>query len=681
MTERTWKWTLLLTLFLICGGEGLDFAQTIRLVSRGSAGEAPNGSSFGPSLSADGRFLAFSSLAGNLVEGDSNLAPDIFVFDRVEDTIERVSVDSQGNQAMGDQFLSLPSISEDGRFVAFESSAANLVAGDNNGFRDIFVRDRQNQTTTRVSLSSNGGQANGDSANPAISGDGRFVAFQSRASNLIAGDANGMTPDVFVYDRQTAMLELVSVSTQGTQGDRASTLPTISSDGRFVAFSGSSTNLAADAAGFIDDVFVRDRMLGITTLASVSTGGQPGNGNSFASSISANGQRVCFASLAGNLVNGDSNGGVDYFVRDLEASQTRRVNLDSQGMQTSAIPQGFAIRISGDGNHVAFESPAANLVEGDGNHFKDIFLHDLDTGETRRVSLAFDQDEGNGPSEMPSLSGDGRFVGFVSSAGNLVEEPTGSTENIFLVDLESVPDPANLIFPHFANGEILVSEPSGAGVAVPNRIRLILLNNSSQRDRGEIDFRDASGDPLAVPLVGNFTTRVNYDLAPWSSLDLETDGSGDLISGTIEVVSQRGADSQIEGLESFQILGNFVTVSPADLRSTGQIYASIDDSENTGVALYNPDPEQSIAISATLLNAGGGVVSKVGLSLGPKEQLVVYVDDELLFGGIPELESDFRGTLNLLSPEDQPFAALGLLQKRDNGALIALPVAERAFQQ
>jgi len=178
----------------------------------------------------------------------------------------RVSVDSSGIQ--GDIYSFVPSISADGRYVAFESFATNLVAGDNNGYLDIFVRDRQTGQTTRVSVDNSGNQGNGHSSAPSISADGRNVAFQSDATNLVAGDTNGVY-DIFVHDRQTGRTTRVSVNSSGIQGNAYSDQPSISADGRHVAFESLATNLAAGETNGATDVFVHDRQTGQTTRVSV----------------------------------------------------------------------------------------------------------------------------------------------------------------------------------------------------------------------------------------------------------------------------------------------------------------------------------------------------------------------------------------------------------------------------
>ncbi|MCW5775737.1 MAG: PD40 domain-containing protein [Phycisphaeraceae bacterium] len=344
--------------------------QTSR-VSVSSTYVQSNGSSAFPSVSADGRFVAFSSAATNLVEGDTNGLDDVFVHDRQTGKTTRVSISSTGAQGDGDS--THPAISADGRFVAFSSAASNLVEGDTNGVLDVFVHDRQSGATGRVSVSSSGSQGNGHSSSPSLSADGRFVAFFSFADNLVEGDWNWAS-DVFVHDRQAGTTERVSVSSSGNQGNGSSLVPSISPDGRFVAFSSDASNLVEGDWNWASDVFVHDRQAGTTERVSVSSSGNQGNSFSLLASISNEGRFVAFASMASNLVEGDTNGTWDVFVRDRQAGTTQRISVSSFGSEGNG--ESLLLSISDDGRFVAFSSEAANLVDGDTNDVQDVFVRD-----------------------------------------------------------------------------------------------------------------------------------------------------------------------------------------------------------------------------------------------------------------------------------------------------------------
>ncbi len=256
----------------------------------------------------------------------------------------RVSV--AGNGAQADSHSLLPAIDGAGRIVAFYSDATNLVPGDTNNARDVFVRDRQAGTTARVSVDSAGTQANGQSFAPAVSRDGRMVAFHSDASNLVPGDANNAS-DVFVHDRQSRTTTRVSVATGGAEGNGSSSAPALSADGRFVTFVSDATNLVTGDTNFARDVFLHDRQTGATTRISVSTTGDQGNIHSLSSAISDDGRFVAFSSYAANLVAGDTNESADIFVRDRQDNSTSRVSVYSDGTEVEG--DSLAPAISADG--------------------------------------------------------------------------------------------------------------------------------------------------------------------------------------------------------------------------------------------------------------------------------------------------------------------------------------------
>jgi Tol biopolymer transport system component len=228
-------------------------ADTREWISRRPDGGVANGTSFQPSISGDGRYIAFSSIATNLVAGDTNGANDIFVHDRETGATVRASVSSSGAQATGNS--GVPSLSDDGTVVAFSSSAFDLIALDTNGVSDIFVRDLSAGTTARVSARSGGGEADRSSSAPVLSGDGKVVAFVSTATNLVNGDGNNVS-DVFVHDRTTGITERASVSSVGVEASAASVTPALSHDGRFVAFRSQATNLVPQGSA---GTYVRDR--------------------------------------------------------------------------------------------------------------------------------------------------------------------------------------------------------------------------------------------------------------------------------------------------------------------------------------------------------------------------------------------------------------------------------------
>ena len=287
--------------------------ETVR-VSVDSAGSQANGDSTRVSLGTDGRVVCFTSWATNLVAGDTNGLPDVFVRDRTAGSTERVSVSS--DEIQGDGWSDRASLSADGRYVAFDSGAADLVSGDTNGAWDVFVRDRQAGTTERASVDSAEIQADGGGGHPALSADGRYVAFESRSADLVGDDSNGAW-DVFVRDRQAGTTERVSVSIGGAEGDDDSDSASISADGRYVAFVSQATDLAPGDRNGMGDVFVRDRTMGTTQRVSVSTTGVQGYDDSDSPAFSAGSAYVAFESWANNLVGSDTNGCADVLVGEV----------------------------------------------------------------------------------------------------------------------------------------------------------------------------------------------------------------------------------------------------------------------------------------------------------------------------------------------------------------------------
>ncbi len=404
---------------------GLAVGQTTELVSLGDQGQQGNGASQFPSVSCYGDQVAFVSWADNLVPGPGGYTPEVFVRDRLGSTTEWLSVTPQGTAADGES--NFPAISCDGRFVSFSSHATNLVAGDTNGLTDIFVRDRVTATTERVSVATGGGQAAGGSYS-ALSADGRCVAFDSASADLVAGDTNGLT-DVFVRDRQTGTTERVSVATGGGEANLGGGYPSISGDGRFVAFESAASNLVVGDGNSRGDVFVHDRQTGATERVSVSSGGLEANGDSGSPALSLDGRYVVFVSVATNLVAADTNGVADVFLHDRDLGTTERVSVGPAGEEGNN--QSSEGRVSADGRYVVFPSEATNLVAGDTNGASDVFVRDRVTGTTALVSVSTTGAVGNGWSFDAVIASDGRTAVFRSPATDLVAGDANAVSDIF----------------------------------------------------------------------------------------------------------------------------------------------------------------------------------------------------------------------------------------------------------
>lgn len=424
-----------LTLVLALTAAALSTTSAVERASVASSGAQAFGSSQSAGLSADGRYAAFSSDAPDVVAGDTNGVRDVFVHDRLTGVTERVSVSTGGGQANGASaglFAGEPRISGDGRHVTFSSEASDLVPSDGNGASDVFVRDRVAGTTARVSVASGGGEALGESVTPSISSDGRYVTFTSLAGDLLPGDDNN-DRDVFVRDRVAGTTELISVALDGTSSDRASGgfgagPARVTPDGRYVVFGSFSTDLVAGDTNNFDDVFVRDRVGGTTERVSVATDGTEGNGHSVYGTISDDGRFAAFSSAADTLTPADLNGVSDVFLHDSAAGTTVRLS-DAPGAQANGAS--FFPAISGDGSAVAYHSDATNLVAGDANMTTDVFLQQIASRAVERVSVPA-SGESNGTSAFAEISADGTIVAFESLASNLAGGDSNGARDVFV---------------------------------------------------------------------------------------------------------------------------------------------------------------------------------------------------------------------------------------------------------
>ncbi len=393
-----------------------------------------------PAISSDGRYVAFMSYSTNLVEGDHNLNSDIFVRDTVLAKTTRVTMGVNGTET--NRLSWGPSISDESHYIAFSSDTANLVIGDTNGQSDVFVRNMQSGEIVRASVGTDGREGNWFSDQAAITRDGSIVVFRSNASNLVEGDLNGFD-DIFIRHLNTGISDLVSLSTSGRQGDGNSYSPSVSQDHRYVAFTSSASNFAINDTNGVSDVFVRDLLQSTTTLLSRGGGGLVGNGSSALPAISSDGQYVAFASSASNLVNSDNNSVNDIFVWERATGALSRVSVNTQGAECNGdctIP-----KISADGRYVCFVSTATNLVSDDLNGEADVFVRDTKLKRTYLVSRSSTGTVGNSRSDAAGISADGRFVAFQSVATNLTAlVKSKAAIEIFRHDLKEIVGPVTV---------------------------------------------------------------------------------------------------------------------------------------------------------------------------------------------------------------------------------------------
>lgn len=406
--------TRIFALIAVLGAPGIA-AQVRQLDHVGVAGGSSfhTNSSHGRAMSRNGRWVVFRSNDTTLVPGSSNDHAQVYLVDRQTRAAEHISVglDGPGN---GDSFNA--TISHDGRYIAFWSEASNLVPGDSNNIGDIFVRDRFAGTTKRVNVGPGNLQATAESNYPAISGDGRIVAFMSTALEL-ANDLNGQA-QVFVHDQNTGTTELISRTPQNGPALGTSREPALSSDGRFVAFESNARDLVPGDGNFVDDIFVFDRVDHTMARVSNRVDGSASSNSSYGPSISDDGRIVAFHAN-GSMLPEDSNGQVDGYVFDRATQVLRRATLSH--LQGQLNFGAFYVVVSGDGQWVAFTSSSSDTVPGAvGGIRNDIYVRRLSDGLVRRVSVNSNGVQPDDSSNFPTIGRDGTLVGFASQATNLL---------------------------------------------------------------------------------------------------------------------------------------------------------------------------------------------------------------------------------------------------------------------
>jgi Tol biopolymer transport system component len=414
------------------------FERHLSIISTTQAGEQGNDrGSYGPSFSASGRYVTFESFSSNLAPGDTNGTIDVFKKDLRTDELTLVSTNADGELANdGSQSLG---ISANGRYVLFGSSADNLVAHDDNGVRDIFVKDTRTSEVSLVSADAAGqvGQG-GESFGASISANGRYVVFNSQAKNLVPGDINHYN-NVFLKDLKTGHVTLVSADAEGHPGigpgsayDGASFGGTIAADGRYAGFTSGAENLLPHDANNATDVFIKNLRTGEVALASTDGQGHQGNAWSGDAALSADGRYVAFRSWASNFVAGDDNQDADIFVKDMCTGQLTLVSGDAEGHVGNG--QSVDASISPNGRYVAFASGASNLVAGDTNGITDIFVRDMHTGSLKLISVGPHGEASDFQSVGPQVSDTGDVV-FASGARNLVEDDANSVSSFYPYDI------------------------------------------------------------------------------------------------------------------------------------------------------------------------------------------------------------------------------------------------------
>ena len=401
-------------------------------VNVSTIGAQADGNAANPALSETGQYVAFSSYATNLVPGSNPGFADVLLKDLSSGALELISVDNAGLRAA--DHTGSPSVSRDGRYVAFESGGV-LAPEDSNGrqFMDVYLRDRTAGTTTLVSVNEFGVGGNEASRQPMISASGRYVVFTSDADNLVDYDDNQQR-DVFVRDMMTGDLTRVSVSATGDEGERDSHSPTISPNGRYVAFtSAASTLVPGDTNTNVDIFLVQlpfDPVFRSIERVSVDSAEAELDAASEHASISANGRYVAFETSAELLAVNASLQNV--VVRDRTLGSTTVVTTRHGFPTHTSNDKSRYPRVSPDGGYVTFASDSTDLVAGDTNGVADVFVWTRLSGAVTRVSLPSGGGQANGASQRPSINDGGTRIAFQSGADNLVPGDINGRTDVFV---------------------------------------------------------------------------------------------------------------------------------------------------------------------------------------------------------------------------------------------------------
>ncbi|PTQ91428.1 VCBS domain-containing protein, partial [Agitococcus lubricus] len=532
--------------------------------STSSTNVQANALSDNPFLSADGSKVAFQSTATNLVANDTNTYQDIFIKDLSTGILSRVNTSSSGVQANNTSTLS--DLSADGTKVVFLSSATNLVAGDTNGYADIFLKDVTTGAVTRVSTSSSGVQTNGHNYSAVVSADGNKVAFLSAATNLVAGDTNNLF-DIFVKDLSTGAITRVTTDSSGTQANaHGSNYMVFSADGSKIAFESDATNLVAgDTNGYLD-IFVKDLITGVTTRVSTTSSGLQGNSHSrFKPVFSPDGTKIAFVSDAANFSIGGV-GGRHIYLKDLVTGTLTQVSTDSNNAQINFSINENPVFLE-NGTKIAFTSNATDLVAGDTNGKIDVFIKDLITGAVTRESVNASGTQADANSI--SLSSNGTKLVFSSDASNLVASDTNTFRDIFVKtlsgDVDTVQSSVSYSLSNHVENLTLTGSANINGTG--NSLNNVLIGNS-----GNNMLTGGAGNDTLTGGLGNDTLEggTGQDTAVYSGTWSQYIVTGSTVTGI------HGTDS----LSSIEFLSfNGLTVSLANAINKAPV--AVNDNNNS----------------------------------------------------------------------------------------------------
>lgn len=584
-----------------------------------------NADSTDPAISADGRFIVFSTRATNLIGNDTNNASDIYLVDRDVDgngifdeqpySFERISVTSSGSEAHGASVA--PSISDDGSLVLFLSAASDLVTNDKNKSWDAFLRDRAAGTTTRVDVSTAGTEAANGCLECDLSGDGKTVVFASASSNLVTGDNNGFA-DVFLLDLIAGTTTRISFGIKGTESNGASSLiqHSVSRDGGRVAFTSAASNLDSHDGRAGRDVFVYDRGPGTITMVDFDSGGVQADGECYAATISTDGTKIAFTGLADNLTSNDNNRWNDVFVRDTVAGTTTCLSKTAAGATGDWMS--LFVVLNGDGTKAAFSSVADDIVNnGWSDGYQNVYFADLGAatvqyasavpaGETNGPSISGDPSQVSG-SWPNQCSADGRWIVFESGATNLVADDYNGASDVFVCDrttgavtcmslgTNGLPATGTSRFPTISGNGRYVAFESAAPNLVANDLNSVIgdiFRVDRDPDRNGI-FDEGNAVTILVSVDSNGNSSNGESTTPVISADGNRIAFGSFASNLSSIDTNGVMDVFVRDVSAGQtilvselggVCGDAESFSPS-LSGNGEVVAFMTLADNLG---YSP---------------------------------------------------------------------------------------------
>ncbi|MCA9905708.1 MAG: PD40 domain-containing protein, partial [Anaerolineae bacterium] len=593
------------------------------MVSRGYDGSPANGRSYHPTISSDGLYVVFASDASNLLPGDTNGRSDVFSYDRLTCTLTLISVAADG-VTFGNGDSVAPAVTSDGRYVAFQSAARNLLSAAVSTTWAIFLRDTQTNETVIISVAPDGSAADAQSRLPAISADGRYIAYQSQATNL-TNDEDTIIYDIFLFDRDTNETIRVSNSYDGGMPFGQSERAAISADGRYVAYDSVAPNIIPDDTNSFMDVFVYDRTTGQTKRVSVSSSGAQNSGTSSNPALTADGQYITF-SASGSLQTGYG-GPYNVYLHDQLNGQTIQISLPMSNTQAGAESGGSVL--SSDGNYVVYSSYANSLVHGDTNGATDIFRYDRTTGVTARLSLTETGAQANDGTFTPRVSANGELLTYWSKASNLVGGDTNSVEDVFLVNAPLLPPsaPVNLAATSPTNTQIdLTWQESGYNEThfqierAPNGVDWVQIDtapaNATSYTNGGL-----SCNTLYSYRVRAFNSDNNQASAYSNAVTIRTQPCAPVQAGPIFTVNQTadGSDDTCSSdhctlREAIIAANNYVTGRPTVIIPAGTYTLSLtgqneDAAQSGDLDVLNSMTIRGAGVASTLID--GGAVDRI----------------------------------------------------------------------